>query len=505
MIMCDGCRTMHIRGPRLHCIHCPEYNLCMDCDFQSSVEHPKDHVFEVLFTPESAHNLDLPDGTEVELVAFTRHAALNARRGFVRRFRPGSDLYDVELKGGAYIVPEQLHEPPKQPEGRPGLWQSLESLMGWQAEQEQLAEEPVLPPEPALSPGAQVTMLRNLPARFVQVAEEANEQVLQTLDAAEAQRAARTFKWTALPEGQRVRLFGAAPLSGQLRDFTGEVAIVTGPCLLSTGCFTVRLTEESDLSVEVLAACLQPVVANTRELAVLREYLMAQDHANELVLDLPVGQRVELLDDPWQGQVAFITSSCCPFEESYGVRLANPGPVPTTPHERAQALMAEEYSVAHVIDMDFGQLADLWDLYCLPRDGFVSQDQFVEQALSFLPEAPPSLLRVAARQLRPIIADLPELSRFQEMIACACSMNSPSGGTGPAGLPVAGRALSTGATALRFPKGDVGPALAPSEARAEHLCGRASPAGAAAAPAAARAATPCCSSPCFAALRGKWW
>lgn len=502
MVMCDGCRTMHIRGPRLHCIHCPEFNVCVDCDFQSSVVHDKDHVFEVLFTPQSAHNLDLPDGTEVELVGLTRHAALNARRGFVRRFRPGSDLYEVELHGGAYVVPEELKEPPvRQPKECWGLWQKMEGFMGGQVEQPQPAAEPALPPEPALSPGARVTTLQDLPACFVQVAEEVGELVLQTLDAAEAQRAARMFHWTALPEGQSVRLFGAAPSLGRLRGFDGDAATVTGPYLLSTGCFTVRLTEESDIVVEVPATCLQPLVTHTRELAVLQELQMAQDHANQLMLDLPVGQHVELLDGPWQGRVAVITSSCCAFEESYGVRLVSPGPAPTTPRGRARALMAEEYSVADVIYMDFGRLADLWDLYCLPRDGFVSQDQFVEQALSFLPEAPPDLLHVAAGQLRPIIADLPQLCRFQEMISRACCTYSRGGDAGPAGPPVAERAPSAGAAGT-------GPAVAPSEAPVGQPAGRAPSAWAAAVPAKIRATTSCCSSPCFtgfAALRGKWW
>lgn len=511
MVMCDGCMTMHFRGPRLRCVHCPEFNLCLDCDIQGSAAHPADHVFEIMFAAESAHNLDLPDGTEVELIGFSQHAALNTRRGFVRRFQPGRDCYDVELHGEAYVVPEMVKEAPRQPKEHRGLWQVVETWMGLQVERQQLAAESVLPSEPELVPGARIAMLQNVPACFVQVAEGVTALVLQTLDAAEAQRAARMLRWTALPEGQSVRLFGTALIFGRLRDFDGDAATVTGPYLLSTGCFQVVLKEGGDVDVEVPAACVQPLVGQQQDLAVLHEFQSIQDQAQILICDLPVGQRVEILDGPWQGRVAVTATSCCAFEEQlafeegYAVRLVSAGPAPTTPHARVQALMAEEYSVSDVIRMEFEQLADLWDLYGLPRDGFVSPDDFVEQSLGFLPETPSKPVRITASQLRPIVSDLPELSKFRLMMAgMPAFVPSSLGDAGPAGPPVGVRALSARISDRGLSSGDALPAPPPSAALVEELVGPPTSVAAAAAQPRARMACTFCSSGCFAALRSKW-
>nr|POE77530.1 recoverin family protein [Quercus suber] len=48
-INCEGCGEMPIRGTRWHCLNCPDFDLCSNCEAQTM--HPKTHVFVKIKIP----------------------------------------------------------------------------------------------------------------------------------------------------------------------------------------------------------------------------------------------------------------------------------------------------------------------------------------------------------------------------------------------------------------------------------------------------------------------
>lgn len=64
---CDSCGEFPIRGVRWHCINCPDYDLCSNCEAQSPSVHPRTHVFakikipiSTLAQPHGVHDLWYP-------------------------------------------------------------------------------------------------------------------------------------------------------------------------------------------------------------------------------------------------------------------------------------------------------------------------------------------------------------------------------------------------------------------------------------------------------------
>ncbi|KAL1305245.1 hypothetical protein AAFC00_002160 [Neodothiora populina] len=64
---CDSCGEFPIRGVRWHCINCPDYDLCSNCESQSPGVHPRTHVFAkikipiaTLAQPHEVHDLWYP-------------------------------------------------------------------------------------------------------------------------------------------------------------------------------------------------------------------------------------------------------------------------------------------------------------------------------------------------------------------------------------------------------------------------------------------------------------
>ena len=49
---CDLC-SEEIAGPRFRCINCPAFNTCLNCENRIAIEHPADHIFHIMFEPES--------------------------------------------------------------------------------------------------------------------------------------------------------------------------------------------------------------------------------------------------------------------------------------------------------------------------------------------------------------------------------------------------------------------------------------------------------------------
>lgn len=64
---CDSCGEFPIRGVRWHCINCPDYDLCSNCEAQTPNVHPRTHVFakikipiSTLAQPHQVHDLWYP-------------------------------------------------------------------------------------------------------------------------------------------------------------------------------------------------------------------------------------------------------------------------------------------------------------------------------------------------------------------------------------------------------------------------------------------------------------
>jgi len=68
-VRCDVCHTIGLRGPRFQCLHCKEFNVCMDCQPKLCGLHKADHVFRIIFEPRfTKPGMCLPLGTRVRLV-----------------------------------------------------------------------------------------------------------------------------------------------------------------------------------------------------------------------------------------------------------------------------------------------------------------------------------------------------------------------------------------------------------------------------------------------------
>lgn len=65
---CSVC-DKEIVGPRFRCIHCYDYNLCVNCDHTpETVGHTDEHVFDILFKPDYDLNSFVPIGSVVTIV-----------------------------------------------------------------------------------------------------------------------------------------------------------------------------------------------------------------------------------------------------------------------------------------------------------------------------------------------------------------------------------------------------------------------------------------------------
>jgi len=96
---CALCENM-IRGPRLRCIHCESFDLCLRCVAGSP--HPKEHVFEVLYAPVDPPVEDMPRGTKVSVFGLVgAGAVLNGCNAEVWRYSSVSRLYELKLPNGS--------------------------------------------------------------------------------------------------------------------------------------------------------------------------------------------------------------------------------------------------------------------------------------------------------------------------------------------------------------------------------------------------------------------
>eukprot|EP00727_Mastigamoeba_balamuthi_P002931 m51a1_g12635 hypothetical protein (86) ;mRNA; f:269-658 len=49
----DECKQ-EIKGLRVMCLHCPAMDLCERCEMIASLDHPHEHVFRIITTPNEA-------------------------------------------------------------------------------------------------------------------------------------------------------------------------------------------------------------------------------------------------------------------------------------------------------------------------------------------------------------------------------------------------------------------------------------------------------------------
>jgi len=432
MVSCDHCGAAHIRGPRFRCVHCPSFNLCADCDFRAAAGHSDEHVFEIIFTPQHVLNLDLPIGTDVELVGLLRNCTLNGRHGVVRRYRPSRQLYDLQLR-------EPLAEPLRADGG-----------------------DSVSASEPFVVPDVAHAELLGVPARFVQLCVDSD--VASAIEAVEVQGRARQAEWAALPEGQHVQVTGrvtwlprpfqACPnfvgvectvsncgSSSFSRDSTAEseledeLALVEGPYVLASDRVTVSVARSGKVCTTE-SANVKPLVSSEAAFASLQDFQRSTQLARRLHLNLPVGQRVEFSGSVdgkiYQGAVAKVTEPYDPERECYTVRLWRAAACGRSPDGAAKARMAEQYGISDLLEMTMGELLDLWDHFGIPREGLTTADAFLEQAMSFLPAARPEPLTVPAQFLQPLIADTAELYILQERHVLALTGGSRKGATSTA-------------------------------------------------------------------------
>eukprot|EP00930_Biecheleria_cincta_P077041 TRINITY_DN64280_c0_g1_i1.p1 TRINITY_DN64280_c0_g1~~TRINITY_DN64280_c0_g1_i1.p1 ORF type:complete len:801 (-),score=128.95 TRINITY_DN64280_c0_g1_i1:103-2451(-) len=457
LVSCDVCGSVNIRGPRFQCIHCPSFNMCAECDLTSCGTHPADHVFKIWFMPEQLYNLDLPKNTRVEFVGLVQNATLNNRAATVLQFTPGRNLYDLKLAEPfevplpteeslgsrlSELIPENVAQrvPYQVRRGVSNLWGSIGSVFGTVVESisEKMGGEAS---EPSLMPGERIHTLKGVPARFLQLAATSHGEVSRVVEAVETQRSARRRRWTALPEGTKVQVFGeilfqegdddklcvhsqdratctrcrlgdvVTAIRGD-RMLRGELATVAGPYVVATERFTVkRSASETGCLCEVAAAGVQPLTTKPQELAVLEQFQQAQERARSLRLDLPIGQLVELSGatvsgEAKRGQLATTTALFDSTQRQYTVRPWSPKDRGKhSVRESGRARMAERYGVSDLLAMSLDQMRQLWCEFDLPHRSLTSPDAFVEEAMSFLPEVAPAPLIVSADCLHPIISD----------------------------------------------------------------------------------------------------
>lgn len=113
---CAVCQNM-VQGLRFRCIHCEDFNLCMDCErsFASSATpmHPIDHVFEVLSSPEDPPIEDMVRGTSVTIFGMAGSGAMmNGCTAKVSRYSSTMGSYELMLPNGSRpVVPKENVQP----------------------------------------------------------------------------------------------------------------------------------------------------------------------------------------------------------------------------------------------------------------------------------------------------------------------------------------------------------------------------------------------------------
>lgn len=96
---CSECEE-EIVGPRFRCIHCADFNLCVNCDRKTDLSsHPDDHVFEIVFKPEYDLTSFLPAETIVEIADQSSQQGWEA----VVTAKLCEDVYSVRLKADKSI------------------------------------------------------------------------------------------------------------------------------------------------------------------------------------------------------------------------------------------------------------------------------------------------------------------------------------------------------------------------------------------------------------------
>jgi len=440
---------------------------------------------EVVFSPEQQYNQYLPEATPVEVVGLAKTPSLNLKEAVVQQYFPVRGTYKLKLR--------EPFEVPAESSPGPVMQILHHAVRAVQHVLQEIAEETE---ELTLTPGARLEVLQDVPARFVQIRPEAGD-LGQILEAMESQREAATRNWTALPRGHPVLITGLARcpeplqvkslglcthfqtpescsscrLSGypqsrsagsskgrgkgsestqlgllEALDFQEEPASVAGP-LLANGMLDVRLPAGHAI-YSVAISKVMPIVQSTRELSALTEFQLAQAEADNLRLDLPLGQRVEVLDEA-VAHGTQLAVTCGPFnpgQKCYAVFLE-----PTTQmteEERAQLAMARQCGIDDLLGMTAGQLVDLWDNFGLPRRGLESPDAFLEKAMQFLEAVRPEPLHVPALQLRPLIQGAEELFLLRQRHNAARTMHGISVQFGPTEGVVQDGAAQSSATAM---------------------------------------------------------
>lgn len=406
-VRCNHCHTMNIRGPRFLCVHCRDYNLCAECDLKGEATHQPTHVFEILFTPKQLYNLDIPADTEVELVNLVQNAAMNRLRASVKQFLPGRNVYELKLKEPFDVLSSEGRS--TSTAGMAAMRRAAETTHGSQVDDAPVTEEMHLAP-------GRIEDLKGVPARFVQIVAEGEEEVQRIILAQTIQQSARQTRWVALPQGQSVQVFGLVDSVAGSRPRNGELATIIGPYILAKDCFEVRLHDNSTGSVS--SASVHPVVTQPADLDALEQLQSAQQEARLLNLDLPVGQCVELFgasDDGsvFNGEVAETTGPFIENMRSYPVRLKVRADEESE-LDASKALMREQVGVDDLFGKTLGQLIDLWDSFGVSRNGLDTIDNFVEQGMQFLEPQKPEPLTVPAACLQPLIDDPSMLLMLRE-------------------------------------------------------------------------------------------
>lgn len=252
-----------------------------------------------------------------------------------------------------------------------------------------------------------------MPQRFVQLAGDTSERdLVDILEAIEAQRAARLRSWITLPEGQKVVVSGIAQAEkGTQQDFHESVLGTIGSPHSVGGQFLYTLEGRGRWRTD--ASCVYPLVERRAELRALERLEQAQRQAASFTFDLPVGQLVEA-----HGKLMVTTAAC--DGQSYKLRALG-----ASPQER----MAAAYSVADLLHLSYGQLVDLWERFGLPRQKHRSPDTYIEEAMRFLPPEKPTPSEVSCLEVRPLITDASELAqlRARHRIAERCGVAPATG------------------------------------------------------------------------------
>jgi hypothetical protein len=470
-VYCDACGARHIRGPRFRCVHCPEFNVCAECDRNAAVDHPNEHVFEILFVPEELYNLGLPSGTSVQLIGLVQNMTLNNQRARVKRFLHSQQAYELELE-------QEFEVPPIAPGTVLAADENWLTAAMQAPEPRGRARAPGAglargargppagaPPQPAADApqGRRLNKLEAVPAQFVQLLADTDEEVLQATQAAETQRLARENIWTCLPQGMRVQISGlAVPVnteqssgaahigSSEPRMFVDELGTVVGSYREFSKSFAVEV--DGYPGSWSISEGVYPAVHHPLELSDLEQLNQAQIAARELHLDLPQGQKVEVIASEFDlAGVGHTVAPYDPLTHQYSIRLEVWG---STKPLDGWDILAQHCGIADLFGKTAGELTDLWDNHGLSRVGLSTQNDFVEQAMQKLPEARDEPLVVLADKVFPIISDSLELPILQERHTLA---------SGPPSRNFAGSVAMPVSSAVAMPASAIAATMSGSE------------------------------------------